>query len=243
MSKEAVIILGMHRSGTSWLTGSLQQAGLYLAKHHSWNPHNRKGNRENPDVMVLHEDILAANNGAWHAPPQQVRWSDQHLNRARTLIATNTSEQRWGFKDPRTLLVLDGWVSLLDSIEYVGIFRHPVAVAKSLNARGGMPRSHAFQLWETYNSKLLSVYRQSPFPIVCFDWSEQELEKALLSVCRQLKLDPPVTLQNEHAFFDAELRHNHVLNTTELPETITELYLKLQDIALQNTLADECHNA
>lgn len=239
MSKGAVIILGMHRSGTSWLTGSLQQAGLYLAKHHSWNPHNRKGNRENPDVMDLHEDILAANNGAWDAPLQQLEWSEQHLNKAKALIETNTGRQRWGFKDPRTLLVLEGWKSLLDSIEYVGIFRHPVAVAESLHARGGMTRSHAFQLWETYNSILLAEYRNSPFPILCFDWSEHELEKALTSVCKQLGLAKPIQLQSEQAFFDTGLRHNNVSDPAQLPEPIVELYIELKAIAKQTTLADE----
>ncbi|MCH9698438.1 MAG: sulfotransferase family protein [Gammaproteobacteria bacterium] len=233
MSKDAVIILGMHRSGTSWLTGSLQQAGLYLAKHHSWNPHNRKGNRENPDVMALHEDILAANNGAWDTPPRQPEWSDQHLNMARALIESNAGKQRWGFKDPRTLLVLAGWRSLLDSIEFVGIFRHPVAVAESLHARGGMTRTHAFQLWEAYNSKLLAEYRQSPFPVLCFDWTEQELEKALVNVCRQLKLSRPVHLHHEQAFFDSGLRHNHVTDSDDVPKPLVELYFELSDIAMQ----------
>ena len=42
---QAVFVLGMHRSGTSWFTGALQQAGLHLGMHHTWNAHNRKGNK------------------------------------------------------------------------------------------------------------------------------------------------------------------------------------------------------
>ena len=38
MPDRVVCILGMHRSGTSCLTGSLQQAGLFLGDCHTWNP-------------------------------------------------------------------------------------------------------------------------------------------------------------------------------------------------------------
>ena len=59
--RRVIAILGMHRSGTSCLTGSLQEAGLELGEHHTWNPYNRKGNRENQDFVDLHDAILAAN--------------------------------------------------------------------------------------------------------------------------------------------------------------------------------------
>lgn len=44
-----VLILGMHRSGTSCLAGSLQEAGLYLGEVNTAAPHNAKGNRESRD--------------------------------------------------------------------------------------------------------------------------------------------------------------------------------------------------
>ena len=47
-----VLVLGMHRSGTSCLAGSLQQAGLELGDVFTSNPFNKKGNREHRDVMT-----------------------------------------------------------------------------------------------------------------------------------------------------------------------------------------------
>ena len=38
-----IAVLGMHRSGTSYLAGSLQEAGLILGDCHTWNKHNEKG--------------------------------------------------------------------------------------------------------------------------------------------------------------------------------------------------------
>ena len=64
-----IAVLGMHRSGTSALVGSLQQRGLFLGRHSTRNTYNLRGNRENPDVVQLNEDILEHSGGSWHAPP------------------------------------------------------------------------------------------------------------------------------------------------------------------------------
>lgn len=233
MIQPTVLILGMHRSGTSWLTGSLQQTGLYLGKHHSWNPHNRKGNRENPDIMALHESILADNRGAWDAPPEFIVWSEKHKVVAKQLIVMNTVDQRWGFKDPRTLLVLEGWKLLLDEIAYVGIFRHPLAVASSLYNRGGMSLQKAFDLWEYYNRLLLNQYMLCPFPLLCFDWSEKKLHQGLLAAADHLKLKEFRNIENQTVFFDAELRHNQGSSDIELPESVAGLYQQLVMISQQ----------
>ena len=58
-----------------------------LGECHTWNPFNLKGNRENQDFVDLHDDILADNGGAWDRPPEQVRWSPAHRERARNLLA------------------------------------------------------------------------------------------------------------------------------------------------------------
>ncbi len=72
--KRILCILGMHRSGTSCLTGSLQQGGLFLGKHHEWNEYNRKGNRENQDVVNLNESIFKANGLNWKEPLRPASW-------------------------------------------------------------------------------------------------------------------------------------------------------------------------
>ena len=88
MQQRIIVILGMHRSGTSCLAGTLQEAGLYLGEVHTENPFNRKGNRENPSIMALHEDILAHSEGSWHQPPAGCHWLQQHIARRDTIIAS-----------------------------------------------------------------------------------------------------------------------------------------------------------
>ena len=69
-AQRPIVMLGMHRSGTSVLAGSLHEAGLALNDVVTQAPHNRKGNRESRAIMFMQEDLLKCNGGAWDDPPQ-----------------------------------------------------------------------------------------------------------------------------------------------------------------------------
>lgn len=226
---QIVIILGMHRSGTSCLTGSLQQAGLQLGEHSTWNPYNPKGNRENSQIMALHEDILRDNGGSWSEPPPEVRWSPEHSTRAVAILADNAHNTVWGFKDPRTLLTLQGWLDLGIKPNYIGIFRSPWAVARSLSARSPeqMTEKRALALWYHYNIRLLQLQRSYEFPLLCFDWDEAIFHSALAGATRRLGLTPqPV----EEPFYTRELVH-HTGGRRWLPWKISSLYRTMRKIS------------
>jgi hypothetical protein len=224
-TKRIICILGMHRSGTSCLTGSLQEAGLNLGQCHTWNPFNLKGNRENQDFVDLHNEILEANGGSWENPPENAKWSLQHKQRARELLANFAEAEFVGFKDPRTLLVLEGWKELTDSLEFVGIFRHPDAVADSLNRRSNMARKEAIALWYTYNKYLYKEYKNHPFPILCFDDKQEIFEAKLNGLIEQLGLKAPCgPLQ----FYDHELKTSGAYPAPRLPWRAGRLYRHLR---------------
>ena len=69
-----VVVLGMHRSGTSLLAGTLQEAGLELGEVVHSAPHNRKGNRESISIRTLHEDLLERSGGRKRGPAARY-WS------------------------------------------------------------------------------------------------------------------------------------------------------------------------
>ena len=52
---KTIAILGMHRSGTSCLTGCLQQMGLNLGKVSDFNEYNLKGNKEDDKIIIILE--------------------------------------------------------------------------------------------------------------------------------------------------------------------------------------------
>jgi hypothetical protein len=229
MPARVVAILGMHRSGTSCLTGSLQDSGLFLGECHTWNKHNEKGNRENQKFVDLHDDILAQNGGAWDAPPAKVVWSDEHIARAKALLAAHAGEPNFGFKDPRALLVLDGWKSLYPGIEFIGIYRHPNAVAKSLEKRSSKSREDSLKLWYSYNSVMYQEFKKCPFPILCFDDDEAVLDEKMALAASRMGFSETNAAEK---FYTAELKHNDASSGLALPWKVRRLYKKLTKAGL-----------
>lgn len=222
-----LMVVGMHRSGTSFLTGSLQQAGLELGKYSAWNPHNLKGNRENQDIVEFHDQVLAARGYAWDRPPTTpIVWSRAEQDAAQALIDQYQGAPHWGFKDPRSLLMVDCWQALLPNLRFIGIFRHPTAVAQSLHARGGMPEAQALELWYAYNQQLLALYRKAPFALLCFDEDEACLHTKLDQLLPSFGLNP----LGAERFFAAELKHHQQLDA-QLPQQLQRLYQTLCECA------------
>jgi hypothetical protein len=224
-----ICILGMHRSGTSCLTGSLEEAGLHLGDIHTWNPFNLKGNRENQAIVDLNDAILADNGGSWDHPPEKVVWSQQHKQRARELLAQYKDVAVMGFKDPRTMLVLEGWKEITGGMEYVGIFRHPNAVARSLERRSQLKRRDAMALWHCYNNILYQQYSEQPFPVLCFDDPEDVFQVKLAELIPQLGLR---AASQEQAFYDSELKLFDNSAGPWLPWKVRGLYKRLRAVSI-----------
>ena len=198
-----IIVLGMHRSGTSALTGSLEQAGLALGPVIESAPDNVRGSRESRRLMALHDDVLARNGGSWREPVANPRWEPVHRELRDSVVEGFRGIPLWGFKDPRTLLVLQGWLSALPSAELVGIFRHPFLVADSLHRRDGMPHAEGLSLWSYYNRILLWYHeRRGGFPLLEFSTSPGVFRDGLDALATSLGLDA-----ERMRFFDETLRH------------------------------------
>jgi hypothetical protein len=226
--ERVIAVVGMHRSGTSALVGSLQQRGLFLGRHSTWNKHNLRGNRENAKVSVLNEQVLMHSGGSWSSPPAVVDWTPGHLERARTILAKYADKPLWGFKDPRTLLTLEGWLRLVPDLELVGVFRDPARVARSLAERPSLPVEDPIGLWRTYNTRLLELQRSRPFPLLCFDDEPDVLAQKLDRIAESLGLHEPT---DEEPFFTVDLRRPDSV-AVELPDDVRLLYDELRALAL-----------
>jgi len=219
----------MHRSGTSALTGTLQEQGLHLGDVSTDSIQNSKGNRELSIVQSLNEDVLRKNGGSWANPPYQVSWSPFQREVQNMIISQLSHSTRpWGFKDPRTLLVLDGWQEAAPDAKFVGTFRHPLQVAASLEARDGMTRSKALQLWLYYNDLLLQQHSKQGFPLIEFEADAERMarkfEKLSSLLCLQATEAP--------AFYTPNLIHNHD-NDQGMAAELVILYEELKKRELQ----------
>lgn len=233
MSALPVLVLGMHRSGTSSLAGSLQQRGLYLGDVYESRPHNRKGNRENQRIMDLNDAVLRCSGGAWDDPPAALRWDDGCVA-SRDAIALGLEREAggkpWGFKDPRTLLTLPFWRERLPQARFLGTFRHPAQVARSLRARDpSMAAGAAFSLWLEYNRRLLALHEASPFPLADFDADPAGYVGTVDAMARWIGLDAPAA--SGDPFFEEALRTTAAPADLEAPARCLALHARLVEAA------------
>lgn len=207
----ALLVLGMHRSGTSLLTGTLEQLGVHLGTVRVQSPYNRKGNRERLDVQRFHNRLLEKNSASWHAPPQgQCRWDESDRAEVRALLAGLARPDRpWGFKDPRTIFTVHGWMELLEAPRMVAIVRPCEAVARSLSLRGAasLEPAHGRALWLAYNRELLRLVRRYRIPVLPFPDTEKrfgQFSSLLAGLCSDWGLESP----ERSDFYEPALVHH-----------------------------------
>lgn len=224
-----VMILGMHRSGTSALAGSLREAGLYMGDvldgGFALNP---KGLQEPESIIFMHEDLLRANGGAWHDPPAQIEWRRLHSSVRRLFIESRRGHGVWGFKEPRTLLVAEAWIEDLPDWTGVGIFRDPREVAVSIHRRNGFPVEKGLRLWQTYNARLLDLHRRHGVALMEFTTSASQMRAGIARLAAHAGLHPP-----EHpAFYDATIPRSTPADAAiDLPADIAALLEALRTAA------------
>ena len=223
----------MHRSGTSCLAGTLMECGVQFGSVSRRNRFNKKGNRENAEIMKLHDSILHSNGGAWNNPPETTRWNqEQKLIRDGIIEGYEQRDNMiWGFKDPRTMFVLEGWREVLADMRFVGTFRHPDCVVQSLLHRNPelFAETAAAELWYLYNKRLLSLARELNFKLVAFDFYDVALREQLKGVATDLQLRlPPFGLR----FFRTRLRHHNLRSEKRYPKHIEELYDELRQYSI-----------
>lgn len=230
MKNRTLIVLGMHRSGTSCLTGSLEEAGVSLGETDHKNQFNEKGNREFRSIQILHDDILKRNDASWDRPKLNPKWDTVHAVLRDTIIESFQTKSIWAFKDPRTVFTLRGWLRVLPNAELIGIYRHPYFVAESLAIRNGMSHEKAIELWLNYNYVLLWYYENlKTFPVLEFSIDEDDFLRQLNSLLDSLGLSAETS-----TFFNRSMRQSKLPNIekTATTDRALKLYENLQNIRM-----------
>jgi len=227
-----ICVLGMHRSGTSCLTGIMQNFGVELGEVHTDNLYNKRGNRENGRIVFLNDAVLATNHCTWDNPQVVNKWTREEAAERDRIVAElqNKPATHWGFKDTRTLFTLPFWLEALHNPKYIGTFRHPHRVALSLNNRDGAPFEASWELWYRYNQRLLKLSQQHGFALADFDQPPDVYLEDTLNKLIALGLDSDLA-PKAREFFDSDLRNqaNSDVDSVSLPPHVFELYRKMQD--------------
>ncbi len=225
-----VVILGMHRSGTSYVVQMLQNAGLYLGSDllDKVAPDNLEGFGEAREVIEINDRILTRSGGSYLDPPNQlIANADDNAAMAK-FIASFDGKQPVGWKDPRTTLTFPLWKPILGSdYSLVACLRHPMNVARSLLARQALPLDQGLELWRLYNEKLLEFLRKEPrIALIDFDVPARELVERSKDLCHWLGLSD----KKIEEVFNPFLRHHRELETIANPD-VASLYSQLREFA------------
>lgn len=187
--KTALVVLGMHRSGTSSVAGALALLGA-RAPQTLMRPaeDNPKGFWESEVLAELNDRLLQAGGSTWHG------WRRFDLTAIADVLpafrteAANKLAAEFGdadlivLKDPRICRLFGFWRGVLEDSGYrvvvVSPLRPPAEVAASLMARNDMSRSHALRLWLRHVSDAERASRNQPRRLLAWsdfiaDWRTQ----------------------------------------------------------------------
>ncbi|MDE0658861.1 MAG: hypothetical protein OXI79_04340 [Gammaproteobacteria bacterium] len=166
-----IIVLGMHRSGTSAVARLLNLMGAYFGGENistGASAENEKGFWERLDVRALNDSMLHNANCDWDriaeldlsAIPED--FQNAYHRSARDIVLNLDAHRPWFIKEPRLCILLPLWRPALELPFCVHVFRHPVEVAHSLKARNGIPIRVGLALWEAYNTKAIDSSADLP---------------------------------------------------------------------------------
>lgn len=180
----ALLMSGMHRSGTSLMAATLRAAGLFIGDRLVEGlPSNAEGHFEDVEFHDLDRAILDDAGFPDHGLVGEVqvpvsahreREAERLVSRRRALACP------WGWKDPRTVLLLDFWKALLPEASFCFVVRAPWEVVDSLFRRGDVAcRTDPMlplRAWERYNRTILDFIRENPDRSIVFETSQMATE-------------------------------------------------------------------
>jgi len=173
-----IVVLGMHRSGTSIVAQLINALGVYAGQPDELTPpdmFNPTGYWELDEVVGIDADILAALSASWndvvHADVSRLseKQRAKFVARARRVVQSLQEHGSFLLKDPRMSLLFPLWQEALQEPICIIAWRDPFAVARSLATRDRRPLVPTLALWEHYNRTLLRDTASSPRLLVSYE--------------------------------------------------------------------------
>jgi len=221
-----LVVLGMHRSGTSACAGLLRLHGAYLGEVIGEGPDNPKGFWENQKATLLNEEVLRVLECRWDWPwmfPEQGLdgLADKFTERRDAIAEELGSHSLWAIKDPRMCLLWPWWQVGLSRVATLGILlclRQPMQVAQSLARRNQIDTNQALFLWARYVLSAELYSRGMRRVTVFYDDILNAPAQIIAQIEDALDIAFPVPLERSVAadFISGELCHHH---DSEAPAT------------------------
>jgi hypothetical protein len=243
-----LMVLGMHRSGTSALAGVLQLLGV--APPNNLIPaddNNRTGYWEPLHLALLNEQLLLELGSRWDdwRPVRVEELSSSRLSFYRDEIARLLDSEYGGMpmivlKEPRISRIVPIYRQLLTSLryktDYVTITRNPLSVAKSLAKRDGMDLGFASLVWLNYVLASERDTRNSPRVFLSYESMVRDFGPALEKISDRFSIEWPREISSVEKEIAAYLStdHQHHLASADLlmtndgvPDLVKRAYIAM----------------
>lgn len=256
--KSIVVVLGMHRSGTSAITRGLQALGIDLGERLMLPAadNNEKGFFEDIDVNAINVELLDALGQDWHTlsliPADELlheKYAGLRLRAIELLRSRLQDTDRFGFKDPRLCRLLPFWQKVFEHLQldvsYVIAVRNPLSVAKSLEARNQLPHEKSHYLWLEHVLPSVLLTQGMRRVLVDYDLLMENPQKQMgrMALGLDSKLDPVRLAEFSRDFLDIRLRHTgykpeDVLESPLVPHPVRTAVMLLADVAADRVSLD-----
>ena len=248
--KRIIVVLGMHRSGTSAITRGLTSLGVELGDNliPPVSGNNDKGFWEDIDLQRFNERLLRKLESSWQriALFQTDRLLNDEFSAERSeaseLIERKLSGAAvFGFKDPRTTILLPFWQCVFDDLgidhRYIIALRNPLEVAESLRKRDNQDPTHSIALWLKYCWAAIKFTTGKDRICVSFATLLTDPVGQLERIASRLDLttpsrSSPAVKEYADEFLSADLKHNRISNrelerSERVPKLVHDLHLQM----------------
>ena len=240
LSNRIVLVLGMHRSGTSALTGMLASSGLDVPGDLMDRPDdviNRKGYWESEGLMQLNDQLFSSLGRHWSSADQLPSgWADCEAAAVwrRSLISQWQQSCRGlshpVIKDPRLCVLAEGLRPLLqsDAVRFTVFLpiRHPLEAARSLQAAQGTDLLRGLQLWIAHVLEAERWSRDLPRQIIAFEDLLQQPEAVLVQCRHRLGQETVQEQDQASSFIDPALRRQTARHREEALDAEERVWLE-----------------
>jgi len=220
--KTAYFILGMHRSGTSAVSGVLNVLGLGFGSDlMKADDNNPKGYYENNKIYVLNETILKESNSSWddynfniEDIPKEKK--EGYIQKAMTIISEEFHYvDKFAIKDPRICMLFPFWEEACENlgidIKVILPYRNPAEVALSLKKRNNFSFEKSIILWSKHTLDAEYQSRKHDRIFTFFDDLIKNREETLKRLYEFLDVELDTAMKDEIGYFlDKNIKHNNI---------------------------------
>ena len=203
----SIVVLGIHRGGTSAIAGVLHHLGVHMGDDLLLpSPHNPKGYFEDREFVDIHNQII----GDWKDP--QVDFESYRKEYTALIKKREEQHELWGVKDPRMCFVFSYFARIARGCRVISVCRDPRLCAESLFARGGHTLEEAIAIsWNYWHAKYRQLdnfpcrSEQGQYTFVDYERLLADPEHEVHKIARFVGLKPT---QEAIDFIDPTLRHH-----------------------------------